>query len=77
MGRDYGILQVRDWLMSGRHFSAQGSVWCCSKCFGWIARGAFYKGEGLRLMEASDVPHYLTHCEVRSTFLGGQWCPCT
>jgi hypothetical protein len=25
----------------------------------------FYKGEGLRLMEASDVPHYLTHCEVR------------
>jgi hypothetical protein len=27
--------------------------------------GTFYQGEGLRLMEASDVPHYLTHCEVR------------
>jgi hypothetical protein len=27
--------------------------------------GAFYKGEGLRLMEATDMPHYLTHCEVR------------
>jgi hypothetical protein len=27
--------------------------------------GTFYRGEGLRLMEATDVPHYLTHCEVR------------
>ncbi|KAF6264244.1 Cullin-domain-containing protein [Scenedesmus sp. NREL 46B-D3] len=26
---------------------------------------AFYRGEGLRLMEASDVPHYLAHCESR------------
>lgn len=27
--------------------------------------GAFYQAEGLRLMEASDVPHYLAHCESR------------
>jgi hypothetical protein len=26
--------------------------------------GAWYKQEGLRLSEASDVPHYLAHCEV-------------
>eukprot|EP00878_Enallax_costatus_P001922 GHUV01002084.1.p1 GENE.GHUV01002084.1~~GHUV01002084.1.p1 ORF type:complete len:775 (+),score=225.89 GHUV01002084.1:456-2780(+) len=26
---------------------------------------AFYKAEGLRLMESTDVPHYLIHCESR------------
>ena len=25
---------------------------------------AFYRSEGERLMETSDVPHYLLHCEV-------------
>lgn len=27
---------------------------------------AFYRSEGMRLMESADVPHYLVHCEVRS-----------
>lgn len=26
---------------------------------------AFYKQEGQRLIETADLPHYLTHCEVR------------
>jgi hypothetical protein len=33
--------------------------------------GTFYRGEGLRLMETTDVPHYLTHCEVRSASVVG------
>jgi len=34
---------------------------------------AFYKQEGQRLIETADLPHYLTHCEVRG---GGSGCVC-